>query len=143
MLGVGRDLCGSSIPTLPLKQGHLQQAAQHRVQAGLEYLQRRRLHSLPGQLVPGFRHPQREEVLPHVQMELPMLQFVLCVNELIFNYPVCSRGDVPNLLSQRSLLAPSSAAHLYPLSRPASLDVVTSIAARKRASKTTKTQDSP
>ena len=33
------------------KQGHPQQAAQHRVQAGLEYLQRRRLHSLP-------RHPQ-------------------------------------------------------------------------------------
>ena len=34
---------------------------------GLEYLQRRRLHNLPGQPVPGLRHPQREEVLPHVQ----------------------------------------------------------------------------
>jgi len=52
------------------KQGHLQQAAQHRVQAGLEYLQRRRLHNLPGQPGPGLRHPQREEVLAHVQMEL-------------------------------------------------------------------------
>ena len=31
------------------KQGHPEQAAQHHVQAGLEYLQRRRLHSLPGQ----------------------------------------------------------------------------------------------
>ena len=31
------------------KQGHPEQAAQHRVQVGLEYLQRRRLHSLPGQ----------------------------------------------------------------------------------------------
>jgi len=29
--------------------------------------QRRRLHNLPGQPVPGLRHPQREEVLPRVQ----------------------------------------------------------------------------
>ena len=57
------------------KQGHLQQAAQDLVQAGLEYLQRR-LHNLPGQPGPGVRHPQREEVLPHVQTELPVLQFV-------------------------------------------------------------------
>ena len=76
MVGVGRDLCGSSGPTLLLKQGHLQQAAQDLVQAGLEYLQRRRLHNLPGQPVPGHHHPQREEVLPHVQMELPVPQFV-------------------------------------------------------------------
>ena len=32
------------------KQGHPEQASQHRVQVGLEYLQRRRFHSLPGQL---------------------------------------------------------------------------------------------
>ena len=38
MVGVGRDLCGSSSPTLLPKQGHLQQAAQYLVQAGLEYL---------------------------------------------------------------------------------------------------------
>ena len=43
---------------------------------GLEYLQRRRLHDLPGQPVSVHRHPQREEVLPHVQTELPLLQFV-------------------------------------------------------------------
>ena len=43
---------------------------------GLEYLQRRRLHNLPGQPGPGLRHPQREEVLPPVQLELPLLQFV-------------------------------------------------------------------
>jgi len=30
---VGRDLCGSSSPTLLLKQGHLQQAAQDLVRA--------------------------------------------------------------------------------------------------------------
>jgi len=76
MVGVGRDLCGSSSPTPLLKQGHLQQAAQDRVQASLEYLQRGRLHSLPGQPVPVLRHPQREEVLPHVQTEHPMLWFV-------------------------------------------------------------------
>jgi len=69
MVGVGRDLCGSPSPTLLPKQGSLQQAAQDLVQAGLEYLQRRRLHSLPGQPVPVLHHPQREEALPHVQME--------------------------------------------------------------------------
>ena len=77
IVGVGRDLCGSSSPTPLPKQGHLQQAAQELIQAGLEYLQRRRLHNLPGQPVPLLRHPQREEVLPHVQMELSMLQFLL------------------------------------------------------------------
>jgi len=76
MGGLGRDLCGSSSPTPLPKQGPLQQAAQDLVQADLEYLQRRRLHNLPGQLVPVLCHPQREEVLPHVQMELPVLQFV-------------------------------------------------------------------
>ena len=70
------DLCGSSSPTPPPKQGHLEQAAQDLVQVGLEYLQRRRLHHLPGQPVPVFCHPQREEVLPHVQMESPVLQLV-------------------------------------------------------------------
>ena len=50
--------------------------AQDHVQAGLEYLQRRRLHNLPGQPGPGLRHPQREEVLPHVQTEFSVLQFV-------------------------------------------------------------------
>jgi len=76
MVGVGRDLCGSSSPTLLPKQGHLQQAAEDVVQADLEYLQRRRLHNLPGQPVPVLCHSQREEVLPHVQMELPVPQFV-------------------------------------------------------------------
>jgi len=46
MVGVGRDLWGSSSPTPLLKQGHLEQAAQDLVQAGLEYLQRRRIHNL-------------------------------------------------------------------------------------------------
>jgi len=76
MLGVERDLCGSSSPTPLLKQGHLQQAAQDLDQAGIEYLQRRRLQNLPGQPVLVLHHPQREAVLPHVRTELPVLQFV-------------------------------------------------------------------
>ena len=35
-----------------------------------------RLHNPSGQPGPGLRHPQREEVLPQVQLELPLLQFV-------------------------------------------------------------------
>jgi len=61
MVAVGRDLCGSSSPTPLPKQGLLQQAAQDLVQGGREYLQRRRLHNLPGQPVPGLHHPQSEE----------------------------------------------------------------------------------
>jgi len=75
MVGVGMDIWGWSSPNSLLKKGHLEQAAQDLVQAGFEYLQRRRIHNLSGQPVPVLRHPQ-SEVLPHVQMELPMLQFV-------------------------------------------------------------------
>jgi len=50
MVGVGRDLCWSSSPTLLPKQGPLQEVVEDLVQAGLEYLQRRRLHNLPGSL---------------------------------------------------------------------------------------------
>jgi len=69
MAGVGRDLCGSSSPTLLPKHDLLQQAAQDRVQAGLEYLQRGRLHNLPGQPVPGLRdiswtHTQKDISFP-------------------------------------------------------------------------------
>jgi len=76
MAGVGRDLCGSSGPTPLPKQAHLEQAAQDRIQAASQYLQRRRLHSTSGQPVPELCQPRSKEVLPRVQMELPMLQFV-------------------------------------------------------------------
>ena len=75
MVVVGREPCGSSSPTPLPKQGLPEQDAQGLIQVGFEYLQRRRLHNLPGQPVPVLRHPQRE-VLPHVQMELSVLQFV-------------------------------------------------------------------
>jgi len=76
MGGVGKDLCGSSSPTLLPKQGHLEQAAQDLVQVGFEYLHRRRLHKSSGQPVPVLRHPQGKAVLPRVQLELPV--FSLC-----------------------------------------------------------------
>ena len=75
ILGVGRDLWGSSSPTDLPQQGHLEQAAQDLVQAGFEHLQRRRLHNLSRQPVPVLCHPQSKEVLPRVQMEVPVLQF--------------------------------------------------------------------
>ena len=71
MLEVVRDLWGSSSPTPLPKQGHLQQAAQDCVQAGLEYLQGRRLHRPSEQPVPWLHHPQSEEVLPHEELPVP------------------------------------------------------------------------
>ena len=90
MVGVGRDLCGSSGPNPLPKQGHLQQAAQDRIQAGLEYLQRRRLHNLPGQPVPGLRHPQREEVLPMFSWNF--LCFSLCPLPLVLSLGTTENG---------------------------------------------------
>jgi len=75
-LGLEGTSVGHLVQPLLPKQGHLQQAAQELVQAGLEYLQRRRFHNLSGQPVPVLHHPQSEEVLPHVQTDLPLLQFV-------------------------------------------------------------------
>jgi len=63
-VGVGRDLCGSSsLASLP-KQGYLEQVAQDLVQVGFEYLQRRRLHNLSGQPVPGETSPE-PSAFPH------------------------------------------------------------------------------
>uniref|UniRef100_A0A8C2U984 Cohesin subunit SA n=1 Tax=Coturnix japonica TaxID=93934 RepID=A0A8C2U984_COTJA len=59
------------------------------VQAGLEYLQRRRLHHLPGQPVPVLRHPHCKEVLVHVRAELPMLYF----HPIIITFCCCSVVD--------------------------------------------------
>ncbi|NWQ88140.1 HMDH reductase, partial [Burhinus bistriatus] len=44
IVGVGRDLQRSSSPTPLPKRVHLEQVGQERIQAGFEYLQRRRLH---------------------------------------------------------------------------------------------------
>ena len=73
MVQVGRDLCGSSSLTPLLKQGHLQQAAQHLVQVGLEYLQRMRIYSLP-----VLRHSQSEGDRNWVQPSREIFWPVLC-----------------------------------------------------------------
>jgi len=61
MVGVGRDLCGSSGPTPLPKQGHPDQASQDLIQVGFEYLQRR-LHGPSGQ--PVFKIFKIEAILP-------------------------------------------------------------------------------
>jgi len=94
MVGVGRDLCGSSSPTLLPKQGHLQQAAQHLVQPSLEYLQRRRLHNLPGQPVPVLRHPQREEVLHMFRWNF--LCFSFCPLPLVLSLGTTEKSLAPS-----------------------------------------------
>jgi len=88
MFRVGRDLWGSSGPTPLPKQGHLEQAAQDLVQAGLEYLQRR-IHSLPGQPVPVLCHLQREEVLPRTRYLL-----VGTMKELFANFNAETRSFI-------------------------------------------------
>jgi len=84
IVGVGRDLCGSSSPTLLPKQGHLQQAAQDLVQAGLEYLQRRRLHNLPGQPVPVLRFAKLCHMILKIQEDCMLFLNRNSHNILIF-----------------------------------------------------------
>ena len=72
MVGVGRDLCGSSSPTLLPKQV----GCRGPCPGGSWISPEKETPQPPWQPVPGLRHPQREEVLPHVQVELPVLQFV-------------------------------------------------------------------
>jgi len=74
------------------KQGHPQQAAQHRVQVGLEYLQRRKLHSLPGQPVPGLHHPQ-SEITPDGDAETGSLQAgAFLISFSAKHSPMCQPG---------------------------------------------------
>lgn len=61
---------------IPAREGSLQRVAQLGIQHGWEYLHRRRLPHLSGQLVPVLCHSDRK-VIPHVCAELPMFQFPL------------------------------------------------------------------
>ena len=54
--GAGRHLWRSWSPTPPCKTGSIQQAAQVGIQLGLDNLQSRTIHSLPGQPVPELCH---------------------------------------------------------------------------------------
>lgn len=76
MVGVGRVLWRSSSPTALLKQGHLKQVAWDSVQAGFESLQSKKLHNFSGQPIPVLCHPQSKEILPRIQVELRVFQFV-------------------------------------------------------------------
>jgi len=78
---IERELCRSSGPTLLLKQGLLLLATQEGVQTAFEYLQGWRLHSLSGQLVPVVGHPYSKKVLPDVQREPPVFQFVFIASD--------------------------------------------------------------
>lgn len=59
-----------------LKQGHLNQAAQNRVQTAFVDLQLLRLHNTSMQPIPELSHPHCEKVFPSVQTEPPVLCFV-------------------------------------------------------------------
>jgi len=63
---------GDHLAQPPAKADSQQQVAKESAQIGFEQLQRRRLHNLSEQSIPVLCHPQRKEVLPHIQMELPM-----------------------------------------------------------------------
>jgi len=74
---LGRDFWRSSGPATLLRQGHLEQAAQHHVQASLEYLQEWALHNLSRQPAPVLSRPHSKKVFPAVQRDPPAFQFVL------------------------------------------------------------------
>lgn len=62
----------------PAKLYSLEYVADRSFLSFSEYLQRRRIHRLSGQLVSRkLYHPQSQEVLSHVLMELPVSQIVL------------------------------------------------------------------
>jgi len=94
IVGVGRDLCGSSSPTLLPKQGYLQQAAQDPVQAGLEYLQRRRLHNLPGQPVQGSVTLRGKKFL--LMFRRNFLCFSLCPLPLVLSLGTTEKSLSPS-----------------------------------------------
>ena len=75
MVEVGKDLWKSH-PTLLLKQGHLDQAAQDCVSTAFEYLQGWKLHNLSGQPVSVLSHPHSKKVFPDVQREPPVFQLM-------------------------------------------------------------------
>ena len=76
MVEVGRDLWRSSSPISLLKQDLLERITQGYVQVAFEYLQGMRLHSLSGQPVLVLCHLNGKEVLPHMVMKPPVVQFI-------------------------------------------------------------------
>ncbi|XP_048803588.1 uncharacterized protein LOC125694433 [Lagopus muta] len=75
---VGRDPKDHVVPTpLPgraTKHPHSDQVAQDPVQPGLEHVQGRGIHNLPGQPVPGPNHSPSKELPPNIQPKSSLLQ---------------------------------------------------------------------
>jgi len=76
MAEVGRNLWRSSSPIPLLRQSHLEPVAPENVQMAFEYLQRWRLHNLPGPPMPVLSHPHSKKVFLDVQMAPSVFQFV-------------------------------------------------------------------
>ena len=70
----------SSSSTPQLKQGQLEQVASDRVQLDFEYLKGWRLHNHSGQPLPVVGHPHSKKVLPDVQTDPSVFQFVPSLN---------------------------------------------------------------
>lgn len=82
MVVIGRDHWMSSSPTSLLKQSYLQRIAQACLQRALKHTQGRRCHSLSGQPNPVLSH-HHSKVLPHIQVELPVVWFMPVVSHPI------------------------------------------------------------
>jgi len=83
MVAVRRDLCGSPSPAPLQKQVHPERAARDLVQAGLEYLQSRKLHNLPKQPVPVLHHPDSKKFF--LMLRWNILGFCLCLLPLVLS----------------------------------------------------------
>ena len=87
---------------LPLcKAGTLQQAAQVGVQTGLQYLQRKRIHCLPGQPVPVLCHPYVKKFLHILVWNFLCLWHTSIMTEVHISFPVhrhwclcCTDGEL-------------------------------------------------
>lgn len=85
----------SSCPSSLLKHGHIEQTFQDHVQMPFEHLQGLGFHHCHRQAFPDLSHPQSKKVFPDVQAEPPVLQFLLCLDDLLV-YP----NDIQPLLSR-------------------------------------------
>lgn len=76
---VGCDLCRTSAPAFLLKQGHTEEDSQDHLQMLYEDLWVGRLYNPFWHPVPVLQQLHSPELLPNVQMEPPLLQFVPCI----------------------------------------------------------------
>jgi len=100
------------------KQGHPEQAAQDRVQVGLEYLQRRRLHNLPGLLLPlGERHYTCLQQKPSSKFSLNW-EAGREEGDRVANYHLCYLLTETEIIPERSSASANSVLQGISLLRP-------------------------